>query len=204
MLDWIRIYTPELQTICHVEFRLLLRFFFVAKIPPPNGPENEKRYRPIWSFASFSLSLVIQRKMKSTLNPLAAQEETQVTAQPADGSVNVGCRPCNLLYSFRYLFMIACFVIGLVVIFATPRECPSGYKEATCRVCDDDGTCDHVTSYDCRDGFTCASKRPLLGAIVGGVAIIIIGLIYGIIQCCHQARCILSDKHYDAKICFCC
>lgn len=142
--------------------------------------------------------------MISTSNPLAEQEKTGVPAEPADGSVNVGCRPCNLLNSFRYLFMIAFFVIGLVVIFASPRECPSGYNETTCRVCDDDGTCDNISTYPCRDGFSCASKRPVVGAIVGGIAIIVIGVIYGIIQCCHQARCILSDKHYDAKICFCC
>lgn len=100
--------------------------------------------------------------------------------------------------------MVAFIVIGLVVIFATPRTCPSGYSEMSCRVCDDDGTCDHITTYPCRDGFSCASKRPTTAAIVGGIVVIAIGVIYGIIQCCHQARCILSDTFYDAKICFCC
>lgn len=114
----------------------------------------------------------------------------------SDGPKSVGCRPCSWLISFRYILMLAGIILGIVVIFATPRQCPSGYEEQTCVA--------NGHNYDCRNGLNCSNKEPSPGARAGGIIIIIISSIIGCIQCCHQSRCILSDDHYNNKICFCC
>ncbi len=142
-----------------------------------------------------------------TKNPMAQAEayddnhtatSTNLSANKRESapSTGVGCRPCSWLISFRYFLVIAGIIGGLIVIFATPRQCPSGYAEEDCVANGHD--------YPCKNGLSCSNKGPSSAATAGGIIIIIITSIIGCIQCCHQSRCILSDDHYNSKVCFCC
>lgn len=126
-----------------------------------------------------------------------ATREPMSTAENKEESVpEVGCRACSWTISMRYIVMILGIIGGIIIIVATPKSCPSGSVTETCIA--------NGTSYDCRNGNTCMNKSPSPGAIIGGVIIIILSSIFGCLSCCHQSRCMLSDKHYNDKICMCC
>lgn len=108
----------------------------------------------------------------------------------------VGCRPCSCTHFFRYLLFIGGIIGGIVIIFATPRVCPSGYHEQTCYA--------SGNTYDCRDGIYCENKIPPPGAIIGGIILIVLSAILGVLSCCFQSRCLLGDKYYNDKILMCC
>lgn len=145
------------------------------------------------------------------MNPLS-------TANAADGTKDVeavgvtvtateapekGCRPISTLIGMRYAVMMLGIVIAIIVIFATPKECPPGYEEA-----DDDSffSCktQEGTEYVCQDGSLCTRKTYSVAAVVCGVLLIIASCIFGIINCFHHARCCLADKKFNDKACFCC
>lgn len=130
-------------------------------------------------------------------SPMSQQENKDVTSITAGEAV--GCRACSCVIALRYIVFALMIVGGIVVIVATPRECPSGYSDG----CPAYGNC---AGYDCcnYDTATCTNERPTVGAIVGGIIMIVVAAILACISCCHQARCILSNTYYDDKILFCC
>mmetsp|Transcript_26188 Transcript_26188/g.28562 ORF Transcript_26188/g.28562 Transcript_26188/m.28562 type:complete len:155 (+) Transcript_26188:112-576(+) len=152
-------------------------------------------------------------------SPMSQQENKDV---PVNVTLNsdevVGCRRCSAVICGRYIILALIFVAGFVVIFATPRVCPSGFEEHTCYTdCSSCvPICNQYTGENCSDccensyscwnssANECANETPSIGAIAGGVVIIVIASILACISCCHQARCVLSNTYYDNKIAFCC
>ncbi|RYH07977.1 hypothetical protein EON65_41295 [archaeon] len=129
--------------------------------------------------------------------------ETAGVAVTITDAPEKGCRPLSTLIGIRYALMVLGIVIALIVIFATPKECPPGYQET-----DDDSifSCQFQEGdeYECQDGSLCTKKTVSVGALAAGVILIILSCSYGLLNCCHQGRCVLADKKYNQKVCFCC
>lgn len=145
-------------------------------------------------------SLRWQLKM-ITNNPLSSQDDLRQGLTVDNTQQDVGCRPCCGLPIGRYFVATVIAIVGIVVITATPKTCPPNFSETNCYVVN---SATDVDEYPCRNGNECASKMPSIGAIVGGVALIILALVFSIVTCCHQGRCILSNRTYDDKVCMCC
>lgn len=138
--------------------------------------------------------------MATTNNPLAAADELRVKQEVENTQQEVGCRVfCGLPFA-RYALAIAVVIAGIVVIAATPKTCPSGFKDENCYVLNT-GKIYPCNNEDLKE---CANKGPSTGAIAGGVILIVVGIVFSIVACCHQARCILPGKAYDNKVCMCC
>ena len=101
---------------------------------------------------------------------------------------------CNMKMSSLYIFAILVGIAGIIILIASPKECPPDYEEEDCLTCVD------CHKYECRKyqnyNIYCAEKRITGGTIAGGVIMLITSMVFLIMSCCFQGKCFDSILFY--------
>lgn len=105
----------------------------------------------------------------------------------------VGNRECSCKMFALYFISVLIGIAGVIVLLASPKECPSDYEEQDCLSCSNG-----CQTYDCTsdDGDTCSNKHISAGAIIGGVLLMVTCVILLITACCFQCRCCCKNAKF--------